>query len=120
MTATLTTEQISRVRRFAAEEAACTAAGRDWLERLSPVALELVALYSGLPRVRDRVDTALARTARLVESPRARIEHDDVRAFESALNTVQAAASPELRSLTRAVADELHQAAGKPLRDVLA
>jgi hypothetical protein len=120
MTATLTAEQVGRVRRFVVEEVASTAAGRDWLERLRPVALELVALYSGLPRVRDRVDTAVARAARLVESPRPRIEHDDVRAFESALSTVHAAAGPELRSLTRAVADELHQAAGKPLREVLA
>lgn len=119
MTRPATVEQVVSVRRFAAVQAAGTAAGREWLQRVRPVAPELVRLYSGLPRVREHVDVALARAAKLVQSPQASIGADDIRAFESALSAIEAAASPELRAFTGAVVDELPRASGRTLRDAI-
>ena len=118
MTGKLTVEQLAQLRRFAAEQATRSAAGREWLARVRPVAAELERIYSGQPTVRDRIERALALAAPLVQSPETRITDDVLHATGEALTAIEKSASPELSLITNDARRELKQAGDKTLREV--
>lgn len=118
MTPLVTIGQIAQLRRFAGEEASGTETGRTWIDRVRPVAPELVRLYSAQPAVRERIERALALAVPLVRSPQKRVSDDVVRAVNAALAAIDKSASQELRAVTRAARSELKGAAGRTLRDV--
>jgi len=118
MSGTVTAEQVGLLRRFIAERAPATPIGAHWLARVRPVALELVTLYSGMRRVREPVDHALALAVPLVTRDEL-VTDETVRAFEQALSAVDIAASPALRSVTQEARRALTDASGKTLGEVL-
>jgi hypothetical protein len=117
MTSTVTAEQVGLLRRFVAKHAVGTATGEHWLDRVRPVAPELINLYSGLRQVRERVDHALALAVPLVSRGEL-VTEQTVLAFERALGAIDTAASPALRAVTREARQELTQATGKTLMQV--
>ena len=114
------TADVGKLRAFAMGTVAETDRGSAFMQEVRDNRMELVALYSGVAKIRRRADRLALRLVDLLEQPKAVVDGETIEMFDELFAVVDCHGSARVRLLTKAVRRELRLVRGLPVAAALA